>query len=237
MELSVSQQRAPSAVVLLSGGQDSTTCLYWAKRHFEKVYALTFDYGQRHRIELDAARTVAQMAGVAHHLILRVCELEQLGGSALLSDIPIQETGGRGNLPNTFVPGRNLLFLVLAAAWAYQLECHHLVGGMCQTDYSGYPDCRRATIDALEQAIRLGMEWDITIHTPLMFLTKAESVKLAIEVGALEALAYSHTCYEGRFPPCGQCPACRLRARGFEEAGIEDPLIVRARSTISSPQA
>ncbi len=236
-ELSASEWIAPSAVVLLSGGQDSTTCLYWAKRHFEKLYALTFDYGQRHRIELDAARTIAQMAGVAHHLVLRVCELEQLGGSALLSDIPIQETGGRGNLPNTFVPGRNLLFLVLAAAWAYQLECRHLVGGMCQTDYSGYPDCRRATLDALEHAIRLGMEWDITIHTPLMFLTKAESVKLAAEVGALEALAYSHTCYEGLFPPCGVCPACRLRARGFEEAGIEDPLIVRARQTLSQPSA
>ncbi len=220
---------APSAVVLLSGGQDSTTCLYWAKQRFTQIYALTFDYGQRHRIELDAARTIAQMAGVAQHRILRITELEQLGGSALLTDMPIQETGGRGGLPNTFVPGRNLLFLVLAAAWAYQLECHHLVGGMCQTDYSGYPDCRRATIDALEQAIRLGMEWDITIHTPLMDLTKAESVRLAMAVGAMEALAYSHTCYEGQFPPCGTCPACRLRARGFEEAGVEDPLLARAR--------
>ena len=220
---------APSAVVLLSGGQDSTTCLYWAKKRFDRLYALTFDYGQRHRIELDAARTIARMAGVAEHRILRMSELEELGGSALLSDTPIQETGGRGNLPNTFVPGRNLLFLTLAAAWAYQLECHDLVGGMCQTDYSGYPDCRRATIDALEEAIRLGMEWEIRIHTPLMFLTKAQSVKLAAEVGAMDALAYSHTCYEGRFPPCGVCPACRLRAKGFEEAGVEDPLLIRAR--------
>jgi len=220
---------APSAVVLLSGGQDSTTCLYWAKERFDRLYALTFDYGQRHRIELDAACTIARMAGVAEHRILRMGELEELGGSALLSDIPIQETGGRGNLPNTFVPGRNLLFLTLAAAWAYQLECHDLVGGMCQTDYSGYPDCRRATIDALEAAIRLGMEWEIRIHTPLMFLTKAQSVKLAVEVGAMNALAYSHTCYEGRFPPCGVCPACRLRAKGFEEAGVEDPLLIRAR--------
>ncbi|GBC92189.1 7-cyano-7-deazaguanine synthase [bacterium HR15] len=220
---------APSAVVLLSGGQDSTTCLYWAKKRFDRLYALTFDYGQRHRIELDAAHTIARMAGVAEHRILRMSELEELGGSALLSDAPIQETSGRGNLPNTFVPGRNLLFLTLAAAWAYQLECHDLVGGMCQTDYSGYPDCRRATIDALEEAIRLGMEWEIRIHTPLMFLTKAQSVKLAAEVGAMDALAYSHTCYEGRFPPCGICPACRLRAKGFEEAGVEDPLLIRAR--------
>ncbi|MCS7065792.1 MAG: 7-cyano-7-deazaguanine synthase QueC [Fimbriimonadales bacterium] len=222
---------APSAVVLLSGGQDSTTCLYWARGRFDRLYALTFDYGQRHRIELDAARIIARMAGVVEHRILPMRELEELGGSALLSDTPIQETGGRGNLPNTFVPGRNLLFLTLAAAWAYQLECHDLVGGMCQTDYSGYPDCRRATLDALEEAIRLGMEWEIQIHTPLMFLTKAQSVKLAVEVGAMDALAYSHTCYEGRFPPCGVCPACRLRARGFEEAGIEDPLLIRARQT------
>jgi 7-cyano-7-deazaguanine synthase len=225
----MSEVIAPSAVVLLSGGQDSTTCLYWAKGRFERLYALTFDYGQRHRIELEAARAIAQMAGVAAHRVLKISELAELSGSALLTDTPIQETGGRGNLPNTFVPGRNLLFLVLAAAWAYQLECHDLVGGMCQTDYSGYPDCRRATIDALERAIELGMEWSVRIHTPLMFLTKAESVRLAQEVGALDALAYSHTCYEGRFPPCGVCPACRLRAKGFEEAGIEDPLLVRAR--------
>jgi 7-cyano-7-deazaguanine synthase len=225
----MSEVIAPSAVVLLSGGQDSTTCLYWAKGRFERLYALTFDYRQRHRIELEAARTIAQMAGVAAHRILKISELAELGGSALLSDMPIQEASERGNLPNTFVPGRNLLFLVLAAAWAYQLECHDLVGGMCQTDYSGYPDCRRATIDALERAIELGMEWSVRIHTPLMFLTKAESVRLAQEVGALGALAYSHTCYEGRFPPCGVCPACRLRAKGFEEAGIEDPLLVRAR--------
>ncbi len=232
----MSEVIAPSAVVLLSGGQDSTTCLYWAKGRFETLYALTFDYGQRHRIELEAAHTIAQMAGVAAHRILKVSALAELGGSALLDDTPIQEASGRSNLPNTFVPGRNLLFLVLAAAWAYQLECHDLVGGMCQTDYSGYPDCRRATIDALERAIELGMEWTIRIHTPLMFLTKAESVRLAQEVGALEALAYSHTCYEGRFPPCGVCPACRLRAKGFEEAGIEDPLLVRARQLCASNQ-
>lgn len=225
----MAERIAPSAVVLLSGGQDSTICLYWARQRFEQLYALTFDYGQRHRIELDAARTIARMAGVTEHRILPMSELAALGGSALLSDTPIQEMGARGNLPNTFVPGRNLLFLTVAAAWAYQLECHDLVGGMCQTDYSGYPDCRRATLDALEQALRLGMEWDIRIHTPLMFLTKAQSVQLAMEVGAMEALAYSHTCYEGRFPPCGVCPACKLRAKGFQEAGVEDPLLVRAR--------
>ncbi len=215
------------AIVLLSGGQDSTTALFWAKQRFDPLYALTIDYGQRHRIELDAACTVARMAGVAEHRIVPFPLLSSLARSALLnSQEPILEVG-RGNLPTSFVPGRNLFFLLIASVWAYELECHDVVGGMCQTDYSGYPDCRRATIDALEEAIRLGMEWEVHIHTPLMFLTKAQIVQLAQEVGAMEALAYSHTCYEGRFPPCSACPACRLRAKGFEEAGIEDPLLRR----------
>lgn len=214
------------AVVLLSGGQDSTTCAYWAKKHFASVYAITFDYGQRHKIEIDAAEQIARLAGVVEHKILQVLELLQLGGSSLTSTEAIDEHGGRGGLPNSFVPGRNVLFLTLAAAWAYQLECHDLVGGMCQTDYSGYPDCRRATIDSLEQTLSLGMDWEIIIHTPLMHLTKRETVLLAREVDAMEALAYSHTCYEGRRPPCGVCPACKLRAKGFVEAGIPDPLLL-----------
>lgn len=216
-----------AAVVLLSGGQDSTTCLYWAKQCFFPVYTLTFDYGQRHRIELDAAQQIALMAGVMEHKVLQVPELAQLGSSSLTTDIPVDEGGDKGNLPNSFVPGRNILFLTLAAAWAYQLNCHDLIGGMCQTDYSGYPDCRRNTIDSLEQTLSLGMEWDVTIHTPLMFLTKRETILLAQEVGAMEALAYSHTCYEGRQPPCGICPACKLRAKGFAEAGMPDPLLSR----------
>lgn len=216
-----------AAVVLLSGGQDSTTCLYWAKERFAAIYALTFDYGQRHRVELDAAQEIARMAGVAEHKILQMPELAQLDDSSLTTETPVDEHGGRGGLPNSFVPGRNILFLTLAAAWAYQLNCHDLVGGMCQTDYSGYPDCRRATLDSLERTLHFGMEWEVTIHTPLMFLTKRETVLLAREVGAMEALAYSHTCYEGMQPPCGICPACKLRAKGFAEAGISDPLLSR----------
>jgi 7-cyano-7-deazaguanine synthase len=216
-----------SAILLLSGGQDSTTCLYWAKERFETVYALTFDYGQRHRIEIEAAERIARLASVKEHKTLQVPELSQLGGSSLTTEIMMDEHGGRGDLPNSFVPGRNILFLTLAAAWAYQLECHDLVGGMCQTDYSGYPDCRRATMDSLETTLRLGMEWDITIHTPLMFLTKCETVLLAQAVRAMDALAYSHTCYEGKRPPCGVCPACKLRAKGFAEANVPDPLLLR----------
>ena len=134
-----------------------------------------------------------------------------------------EETG----LPNTFVPGRNLVFLTFAAALAYQQGCGHLVTGVAQTDYSGYPDCREDTLTALQQSLRLGMEFDVTLHTPLMHLSKAQTVELAREVGALEAMAYTHTCYNGVQPPCGVCPACELRAKGFAEAGIADPLVER----------
>ena len=138
-----------------------------------------------------------------------------------VSSSPNAETG----LPNTFVPGRNLIFLTYAAAYAYQRDIHHLVTGVAQTDYSGYPDCREETIAALQQAIRLGMESDVEIHTPLMHRSKKETVELACGLGALDAMALTHTCYNGERPPCGQCPACELRAKGFAEAGIEDPLL------------
>ncbi|MEZ5583613.1 MAG: 7-cyano-7-deazaguanine synthase QueC [Candidatus Competibacteraceae bacterium] len=218
------------ALVVLSGGQDSTTCLYWAIERFglDKVETLTFDYGQRHRIELDCAKQVAQFAEVSN-TVLPINTFSALAGNALTdSQVAIKsELNPATHLPNTFVPGRNLIFLTFAAAYAYQKGIHHLVAGMAQTDYSGYPDCREATLKALEQAIRLGMEFEITLHTPLMFKSKRETVELAQSIGALEALAFTHTCYEGRQPPCGQCPACMLRAKGFAEAGIADPLVTR----------
>ncbi len=217
----------PAAVVALSGGQDSTTVLAWAKRRCQRVYTLAFDYGQRHRVELDAARRIAALAGVAEHRELPVTSLASLGGNALTATGPICAEGGPDGLPTTFVPGRNLLFLTLAAAWAYQLGVTELVTGVCQTDYSGYPDCREATMRALEQSLRLGMERPFTIHAPLMHRSKAEAVLLARDEGALPWLAWSHTCYEGQVPPCGRCPACVLRARGFAEAGIADPLLLR----------
>jgi 7-cyano-7-deazaguanine synthase len=127
-------------------------------------------------------------------------------------------------LPNTFVPGRNLVFLTFAAAFAYQREIPNLVTGVAQTDYSGYPDCRESTLIALERALSLGMEFDFKLHTPLMSLSKQATVELAVNLGAMPAMALTHTCYEGMRPPCGRCPACVLRAKGFAEAGVEDPL-------------
>lgn len=222
MMLSPQSWKQEKALCLLSGGQDSTTCLYWALKHFGAVEAVSFDYGQRHRIELDAAKEICAHAGVPH-TIIPINSLQALGQSALVDssqEIVVPEEG----LPTTFVPGRNIIFLTLAAALAYQKGIRHLVTGVCQTDYSGYPDCRDEAISAIQLAISLGMARQFYIHTPLMWLTKAETVKLAQEVGALEALALSVTCYRGQRPPCGTCPACQLRSKGFREAGIEDPI-------------
>ena len=215
-------------LVVLSGGQDSTTCLYWALDRFGPgaVDTVTFDYGQRHRIEIDCAAKIADLAGVAN-ACLPIDTFAALGGDAL-TDPDIDVSNGADDsagLPNTFVPGRNLIFLTYAAAYAYQREITHLVTGVAQTDYSGYPDCREGTITALQHAIRLGMESDITIHTPLMHLSKKETVELARDLGALPAMALTHTCYNGERPPCGTCAACKLRAKGFAEAGVNDPLL------------
>ena len=217
---------AKKAVVVLSGGQDSTTCLFWALERFggDQVEALTFDYGQRHRIELDCAGQVAKHAGVGH-TTLPIDTFAALGGNALTdSHIPVEQSPGNG-LPNTFVPGRNLIFLTFAAAFAWQRDLADIVTGVAQTDYSGYPDCRRDTIDAMEQSLNLGMESTFRIHTPLMNLTKKQTVELARDLGALDAMALTHTCYNGQRPPCGECPACELRAKGFLDAGLADPLI------------
>lgn len=216
---------ASKVVVVLSGGQDSTTCLYWALDRFgvDNVLALTFDYGQRHRIELECATSVAQHARVAH-TTLPIDTFLALGGNALTdAGIAVDEAPGNA-LPNTFVPGRNLIFLTFAAAFAWQRDIVDLVTGVAQTDYSGYPDCRRDTLDELEKTLRLGMQREFTIHTPLMNLSKKETVEMARDLGALDAMALTHTCYNGQRPPCGECPACRLRAKGFLEAGIADPL-------------
>lgn len=217
-----------TALVVLSGGQDSTTCLYWAIDRFgiDAVASITFDYGQRHRIELECARQVAEFAGVAN-VIVPIDTFAALGGDALTDpDIAVaQGVDEATGLPNTFVPGRNLVFLTFAAAYAWQRGTGHLVTGVAQTDYSGYPDCREGTITALQHTLRLGMESEITIHTPLMHLSKRETVELARDLDALPAMAYTHTCYNGQRPPCGTCPACELRARGFDEAGVEDPLL------------
>ena len=222
------QADAGKALVVLSGGQDSTTCLYWAIKRFgiEDVSTVTFDYGQRHRIELECAARIAEHAGVSS-TILPIDTFAALGGDALTAArvyvaAGVDEATG---LPNTFVPGRNIVFLTFAAAMAYQKGIGNLVTGVAQTDYSGYPDCREGTITSLQHTLRLGMEYDVTIHTPLMHLSKKETVQLARDLGALPAMALTHTCYNGERPPCGACPACELRAKGFAEAGVKDPLL------------
>lgn len=218
-----------SALVVLSGGQDSTTCLYWAKSQF-KVTALNILYNQRHLIECTSAEEIAKRAQVPFNRIVVGDLFQQIGDSALVNkteDISTSHRGGQ--LPASFVPGRNILFLTIAAAYAYRLGIHQIVTGVCQTDYSGYPDCRQETIDNLKKTLSLALEWEFDILTPLMHLSKKQIVEMAIDLGVLQELAWTHTCYEGQYPPCTTCPACLLRAKGFKEAGIEDPLFVRAR--------
>ena len=220
------------ALVLLSGGQDSATCLAWALARYPHVATIGFDYGQRHRVELDCRARLregmqARWPGrLADDHLLTVDVLGQLGGSAMTDDVAIalQQDG----LPNTFVPGRNLLFFTLAAALAYRRGLEVLVGGMSQTDYSGYPDCRDNTLKALQVALSLGVDRPLTLETPLMWLDKAATWALAHELGgdALVELVRrdSHTCYLGQRGQlhawghgCGTCPACELRARGWEQ--------------------
>jgi 7-cyano-7-deazaguanine synthase len=221
------------AIVLFSGGQDSTTCLYWARQMFDQVQAISVYYGQRHKAELDAAQAITAKAGVSW-TVLEVPVLGTLGDSALVdASKPLTSSGGRPDvampegLPSSFVPGRNLLFLTLAAAVAVKEGAHDIVTGVCQTDYSGYPDCRRSFVDSLEATLAAAMPSSalpLRILTPLMWLTKAETVQLARRLpGAWDALALSITCYHGQRPGCGACAACTLRAAGFAEAGETDP--------------
>jgi len=221
----------PKAVCLLSGGLDSSTCLALARREGYARYALTFDYGQRHRYELEAAERVAAAIGVEKRVVARI-GLDAFGGSALTSDIAVPK--GRSaaemgeGIPVTYVPARNTIFLSFALAWAETLESSDIFIGVNALDYSGYPDCRPEYIEAYERmanlATRAGVEGRtrLKIHTPLIGLTKAGIVKLACELGVPFGL--THSCYDpgpaGR--PCGQCDACLLRAKGFQEAGIED---------------
>ena len=219
------------ALVLFSGGQDSTTCLYWAKRHFDAIQALNIIYGQRHVVESKAAQTIANKISIYLHKIDIKDLLNNIADSALLNhslDISAHHKTSQ-NLPASFIPGRNILLLTIAASLAFKEGIHNIVTGVCQTDFSGYPDCRDNTIKSLQVTLSLAMDYEFTIHTPLMWLTKAETVKLAQTLpGCFDALAYSHTCYEGQIPPCMICPACKLRKKGFDEAGVKDPLLNRS---------
>ncbi|MBP0495651.1 7-cyano-7-deazaguanine synthase QueC [Roseomonas indoligenes] len=221
------------ALVLFSGGQDSTTCLAWALDRFGRVETVGFDYGQRHRVELDCRGALraglraikpewAERLGDDHTLAIPV--LGDISDTALTRDVAIaMEAGG---LPNTFVPGRNLIFLTFAAALAYRRGLRHIVGGMCETDYSGYPDCRDDTMKALQVALNLGMESRFVVETPLMWIDKAETWRLAQRLGGDPLVRLivedTHTCYRGERGPlhpwghgCGTCPACELRAAGW----------------------
>jgi len=206
------------AIVVFSGGQDSTTCLFWAMEQFGEVEAVTFDYGQRHRLEIECAKEIAKELGVKHQ-ILDMSLLNQLAPNALTrEDIQVEE-GEDGGLPNTFVPGRNLLFLSFAGVVASQVGAKHIVTGVCQTDFSGYPDCRDIFIKSLNVTLNLAMDDTFVIHTPLMWLTKAQTWELADKLGALDFVRKKTlTCYNGiKADGCGECPACKLRRRGLEE--------------------
>ena len=228
-----------TALVLFSGGQDSTVCLAWALERFARVETIGFDYGQRHAIELDMrprirGRIVKLNLGWKSRLgddhIVRLDALAAISDTALTRDVAI-EIADNG-LPTTFVPGRNLIFLSFAGAVAYRRGARHLVAGMCETDYSGYPDCRDDTLKAMQLALTLGLDKRLTVHTPLMWIDKAETFALAEDLGGQPFLDLiiedSHSCYMGNRTHnhdwgfgCGECPACQLRARGYEKFVIE----------------
>jgi 7-cyano-7-deazaguanine synthase len=206
------------ALVVFSGGQDSTTCLFWALKKFEYVEAVTFNYNQRHSLEIECAQNIAKELGVKHH-VLDMSLLNQLAPSALTrGDIEVSD-GEEGGLPSTFVPGRNLLFLSFAGVLASQINADHIVTGVCETDFSGYPDCRDVFIKSMNVTLNLSMDEQFAIHTPLMWLNKAETWELADQLGAFQFVREKTlTCYNGIISDgCGECPACKLRQRGLED--------------------
>jgi len=238
--------QARKVMVVLSGGQDSTYCLFYALRHFDEVHAVTFNYGQRHSLELEAARTVFDMAGdyypdrIGSH---EVCDIGPIlqGTSPLVNKSSELEqyadhTVLPGGLEKTFVPMRNQLFLTLAANRAFVKGAANLITGVCEEDFGGYPDCRQVFITSLEETCNLGTFTEeagfpggLNIWTPLMKMTKAATVLAALELpGCYKATAYSHTAYDGQYPPIGHDHATLLRAKGFIEADIPDPLVLRA---------
>lgn len=215
-----------NAVVLLSGGQDSATCLAWALDKFKEIHTISFDYGQRHYLELKCSKTLSSLAR-CEHFEIKITSLSYLSDSALLNNsIDINgKHSNNENLPASFVPGRNMLFLNLAAIRAYQLNINNLITGVCQTDYSGYPDCRNMFIKSAQKTLSLCMDINFKIHTPLMWKTKADTVLMMQKLNKLDWYKHTLTCYEGKNPPCLKCPSCLLRQKGFDEAGIIDPLL------------
>ena len=206
------------ALVVFSGGQDSTTCLFWAKKPFRKVYAITFIYGQKHVREVELARAIAQKAEVEIN-VLNVPLIGSLGKNSLTdSKLEMDSEKPADSYPNTFVPGRNLFFLSIAAVYAREKGIRHIITGVSQTDYSGYPDCRDAFIKSLNVTLNLAMDSQFILHTPLMWLDKAQTWEMADQLGVLDLVRNETlTCYNG-IPGdgCGHCPACTLRRQGLE---------------------
>lgn len=228
------------SLVIYSGGLDSTTCLLWALKNYTSVLTITFNYRQRHQIEIESAQKIVkilnsiyrkkfswlQKKSVIEHSVIDLSFLSTILRTSLIHDIELMNDN-KTNPPSTFVPGRNILFLTIAAAIAYQKNIKNLVIGVSQTDFSGYPDCRDSTIKATQVTLKLGLDYDIIIHTPLMWKTKSETIKLMQEFADIDLLKYTHTCYTGERPACGVCDACKLRIEGFKELKIEDPLEYR----------
>jgi 7-cyano-7-deazaguanine synthase len=207
------------ALVVFSGGQDSTTCLFWAKQQFKKVVALSFIYGQKHAKEVELARAIAEKAGVEFHA-MDVSFIAHLGTSSLTdTSIAMDQEKPADSFPNTFVPGRNLFFLSVAAVFARERGIRHLVTGVSQTDFSGYPDCRDSFIKSLNVTLNLAMDEQFVIHTPLMWIDKCATWALADRLGVLDLVRHDTlTCYNGvAGDGCGHCPACKLRREGLEK--------------------
>ncbi|KMT22023.1 7-cyano-7-deazaguanine synthase QueC [Clostridium cylindrosporum DSM 605] len=206
------------AVVVFSGGQDSTTCLFWALKEFDEVIAVTFNYNQKHSLEIDCAKDIAKELGVEHH-ILDMELLNQLAPNALTRDDIKIEKGEDGELPSTFVEGRNMLFLTFAGVLAKVKGAKHIVTGVCETDFSGYPDCRDVFIKSLNVTLNLAMDYDFVVHTPLMWLDKAQTWEMADKFGKLDYVREKTlTCYNGIIGDgCKECPSCILRNNGLNK--------------------
>ena len=211
------------AIVIFSGGQDSTTCLYWAKKKYDLVEAITFNYGQNHSVELDCAKDICKKENIKQ-TVIDISFLDTIVESALTSNGDVNKLNKKG-LPASFVPNRNQMFITLAHSYAQKVGASYLITGVCETDFSGYPDCRNEFIESIEKTTNLGSESSIKIETPLMYLNKAQTFDLANELGCLkEVIEFSHTCYNGERKTlydwgygCDNCPACEFRKNGYKE--------------------
>ena len=223
------------SLLLFSGGQDSTTALAWCLKKFDEVHLITFNYNQRHLVEISASKKIIKKINnsfnawngkIKNSFIYKFNDINKLNNNSLTSKLAIKNNNNNNKLPNTFVPGRNILFYVVSAAYAYNKDINNIVSGVCETDYSGYPDCRNETIRSLEKSINLGMEKKFKLHTPLMKKNKADIWKMSYELGGLDyiklIIKYTHTCYRGNRKNfhewgygCNNCPACKLRSNGW----------------------